>query len=95
MWLENIRAVENESSSLPKKGHIRNVPITLNAEEWREGHGVLYSTIRAFKGLEADIIIVTDVPKPEDGSKFTKNDLYVACSRAKHRLVVVSKEKLT
>ena len=36
------------------QGPIANIPITKNLNEWRGDHGVLFSIIRTFKGLEAD-----------------------------------------
>ncbi len=65
--------------------------ITENLGEWREGEGILFSTIRAFKGLEADAILMIDVPKPDSSPVFTQADFYVACSRAKHLLVILSR----
>jgi hypothetical protein len=53
---------------------------------WKRGGCILIETIKAFKGLEADCLVITDVP--EVGAPgFEIADLYVAASRAKHRLV--------
>ena len=62
--------------------------------EWRANEGVLFATIRSFKGLEADAIIVTDVADPDSDPYFTISDLYVGCSRAKHLLVILATEKI-
>jgi ATP-dependent exoDNAse (exonuclease V) alpha subunit len=52
------------------------------------------TTIRAFKGLEADVVILLlDSPAKPD-SVFTTTDYYVAASRAKHVLHVVSKMEI-
>ncbi|MGA9470808.1 MAG: ATP-binding domain-containing protein, partial [Terriglobales bacterium] len=67
-------------------------PLTEDLGDWRAGRGVLFSTIRAFKGLEADAIILMDVPRPDSDTHFTRSDYYVACSRAKHLLVILLKE---
>ncbi len=48
---------------------------------------MLYSTTKAFKGLEAEAVILVDIGTPDKGF-FTMADLYVACSRGKHELVV-------
>ena len=56
--------------------------------EWLSGECIFVSTIKAFKGLEADCVIVTDIPEM-GRSRFSPTDLYVACSRAKHRLFMV------
>jgi len=47
---------------------------------------ITFSTIRAFKGLEADAIIIVDV----DGGSWAmdRQSLYVAASRAKHLLAI-------
>ena len=54
-----------------------------------EGEGVLFTTVRKFKGLEADAIIIIDM----DGNTFTNDEskrlFYVGCSRAKHQLDIV------
>ncbi len=86
-----LSPVRWEYTSMSKKSHINHVPLTMDQDEWREDHGVLFSTIRAFKGLEADTIITIDVPEPDTTPSLSMNDFYVACSRAKHRLVVLAK----
>jgi superfamily I DNA/RNA helicase len=48
---------------------------------------VLVTTARAFKGLEADVVIVYGLVA--FGTLFTPTDLYVAWTRARHRLVLV------
>lgn len=51
---------------------------------------VMGTTIRAFKGLEADYVILVDVDSPlADDKALTQNDLYVACTRAKYGLVII------
>lgn len=69
---------------------IGRTPICTNPNEWRSDKGVLLSTIRRFKGLEADAIIVTDVSNPESTPYFSTSDFYVGCSRAKHLLVILA-----
>lgn len=55
----------------------------------RDGKGVLFTTVRKFKGLEADVIIIIDM----DGKTFTNDEskrlFYVGSSRAKHQLDIV------
>jgi len=55
-----------------------------------EAEGITFATIHAFKGLEADAIIIADL----DGSPWAMNpqSLYVAASRAKHLLAICSHE---
>lgn len=53
---------------------------------------IMGTTIRAFKGLEADYIILVDVDSPSMEDKaITRNDLYVACTRAKYGLIIIPK----
>ncbi len=61
---------------------------------WRKDQCILHTTIRSFKGLEADVVILVLPGKPSDDSLFTKADYYVACSRAKHVLAVFSQSAL-
>ncbi len=63
--------------------------VTEKHEEWQQDEGVLFSTIRSFKGLEADIVILTDLTGFKEGV-FERSELYVAASRAKHRLHVMT-----
>jgi hypothetical protein len=72
---------------------IGKLAISTDTQHWRNNKSVLMTTIRAFKGLEADIVILLldGPPKPESRS-FTTADYYVAASRAKHVLHVVSEK---
>jgi len=53
---------------------------------------VFFSTVKSFKGIEADCIILVDATTPDDrdGSAFRSQDFYVACTRAKTRLAILS-----
>ncbi|HQO04429.1 MAG TPA: hypothetical protein PLI62_19405 [Spirochaetota bacterium] len=44
-------------------------------------------------GLEADAVVIMDVMEPGSKLNFTGTDFYVACSRAKHLLAVIEREK--
>lgn len=57
--------------------------------DWRNGHGVLGETIKSFKGLESLVVILVDIPDLEEAKAFTRNDFYVACTRAKFALYIV------
>ena len=81
-----------DRSSIKDLKVARGVHITENLDDWRDNKGVLFSTVKSFKGLEADAVIIIDVPLVEDTSFFKQSDYYVACSRAKHLLVVLHKE---
>jgi superfamily I DNA/RNA helicase len=63
------------------------VPFVDDASDWRRGAGVLVTTARAFKGLEADVVIAYGLST--FGPFFTPTDLYVAWTRARHRLILI------
>ncbi len=82
---------KKERSSINDLHAVRGIKITEDIDAWRANKGVLFSTVKSFKGLEADAVIVIDVPIAEDRNYFKQSDYYVACSRAKHLLVIVHK----
>ena len=84
---------EKNKSSLAETQKVGRMSLTTNPNEWRANAGVLLSTIKRFKGLEADAIIVTDVPNPETTPYFSTSDFYVGCSRAKHILVILAADE--
>lgn len=86
---------DQSKSCLANADKIGKVNLTTSLEHWRANDAVLFSTIRSFKGLEADAIVVTDVSNPDTDPYFTTADFYVGCSRAKHLLVILATEKLT
>lgn len=59
---------------------------------WRNGACILGETVKAFKGLEADCLIITDIPAVGT-TGFDQPDLYVAASRAKQRLHLVPSDQ--
>ena len=72
------------NSSLGMEGELGGVPIVYSLAD-RE-RGILHSSIGAFKGLEADTVILADID-PSD-PRCDVNARYVAASRACHRLYV-------
>lgn len=79
-------------NSMPKScfagvSRIGTTALSHNPAQWRQGKAVLYSSVRGFKGLEADAVIIVDVVGMS--RQFGEADLYVGCSRAKHQLVVL------
>jgi hypothetical protein len=72
--------------SLRRAEKVAATAIVDDPAEWRKGGGLLVTTARAFKGLEADVVVLYDVAG--FGSLFTLRDVYVGMTRAKHRLVV-------
>lgn len=83
-----IGPATHERGSLASAREIDGVLLVQDAAAWRRGDGVLVTTARSFKGLEADVVVLYDLSG--FGETFTKADLYVAWTRAKHRLVVVT-----
>jgi superfamily I DNA/RNA helicase len=81
------------NSNLDGVDRIASHPLVTDLQAWREGRGVLFATVRSFKGLEADALVIVDVPA--FGPPFTASDCYVACSRAKHLLSVIASARLT
>ena len=69
-----------------------NLEIAESIETWSAGNNILFSTIKSFKGMEADIVIVVDAPLPDASVAFTKHDFYVACTRAKEHLCFLTTE---
>ncbi len=82
---------KKENSSLAYKDQFSTIPLVESLQAWKSDEGVLFSTIRSFKGLEADVVILIDLVKPGSVDMFSSSDFYVACSRAKHVLKVISK----
>ena len=76
-----------QNGSLSDLKDIDGVPFTTIVEEWHNGKGILITTARTFKGLEADVVLLYDLGG--FGNLFRREDLYVACSRAKVLLVAV------
>ena len=52
---------------------------------------VLGETVKAFKGLESPAVILTDIITPQEGQAvpFSTADFYVACTRARYRLIII------
>lgn len=57
---------------------------------WTKGEGLLVTTPRSFKGLEADVVILLGMSDFRE--TFTESDLYVAMTRAKCRLYAICRE---
>lgn len=76
-----------ENGSLSDLAELVGVALVTSAEEWRSGGGVLVTTARSFKGLEADVVLLYDLSG--FSRLFRREDLYVACTRAKVLLLAV------
>jgi len=83
-----VLAPSSEKGDCPDK--FGSVPMTAKFDEWRKDEGVLLSSAKSFKGLEADaVVILCNPPEQEDELM----EQYVARSRAKHVLVVIEVEE--
>ena len=82
-----IGPAAKQNGSVADLPEIDGVPLVTSAEEWRDGGGILVTTARSFKGLEADVVILYDLGG--FGQLFRREDLYVACTRAKVLLIAV------
>jgi superfamily I DNA/RNA helicase len=82
-----IGPAAHAKGSLAHHGEVDGVPFIDDAIDWRRGAGVLVTTARAFKGLEADVVIAYGLAG--FGALFTPTDLYVAWTRARHRLILI------
>jgi hypothetical protein len=82
-----IGPAAHAKGSLARHAVVDSVPLIDDAADWRRGGGVLVTTARSFKGLEADIVIAYGLAG--FGTFFTPTDLYVAWTRARHRLILV------
>jgi hypothetical protein len=72
-------------------GDFQTVPLTKNFDTWRKDKGVLITSWARFKGLEADAIVIVEVPAPD--TEHERANRYVARSRAKHLLTVIQADR--
>lgn len=70
---------------------VDGVRLVDDASAWRDGKGVLVTTARSFKGLEADVVILCDFSGLS--TLFTVSDLYVALTRARSHLIIVAHDR--
>lgn len=73
-------------SSLRNLASLAGIPLTDDLSVWRADQAVLLTTVRKFKGLEADAVVLFDVQEETSVSPL----LYVAASRAKHLLTIIN-----
>ena len=69
------------------------VPLTQELREWNEGKGVLITSWKRFKGLEADAVVIVEKPARHGDSARANANRYVARSRAKHLLTVIEAQE--
>ena len=83
-----------DRSCLKSVESLGGVDLVHDPGQWRDGAGVLFSTIRSFKGLESDFVVLVDMVAPDSRKNFSRSDFYVACSRAKHVLKIISEKEI-
>lgn len=84
-------ASKNQFNSLPSfvsGTNGRTIKFTEDTSVWRNGSRILKTTVRAFKGLEAPIVVFCEGDLDE-----ISEDRYVGESRAKYELYIVSERK--
>lgn len=83
-----------ENGSLADISEIAGVALTSDTRMWNRNEGILVTTARSFKGLEADVVVVYDLDGISKG--FSHVDLYVACTRARSHVhfLITGKEML-
>lgn len=82
---------ENSSMNGQSNGH--GLRLSRYISDLGKADTVVFSTIKSFKGIEASVIILVDASIPDEHIAFTKEDLYVATTRATTRLAIISSEK--
>lgn len=81
---------ERDNTSPPWPDKFKDIKLTKGFATWRQGKGVLLQSWRRFKGLEADAIIIAGMNMELSEKAISPADQYVACSRAKHLLTIVT-----
>jgi hypothetical protein len=82
-----IGPAAKDKGSLADVSEVDGVPFVTSTLTWRAGGGVLVTTARSFKGLEAEVVVLYDLGG--FGPLFKREDLYVSCTRAKALLVAI------
>lgn len=83
----NPTALNADGVTLLRPANDKVKKLVKKLRDWRQGRGVWCGGLKGFKGLEAEFIIVvlTNV-------KTDRRDIYVACTRAKYRLVIMPED---
>ena len=80
--------LENSCMADTRKGY--GLEVTEDIENLGKAGYVFFSTIKAFKGLEAENVILIHADIPGRIAALEEEDLYVACSRATSRLAILT-----
>lgn len=82
-----IGPATKDKGGLADVSDVDGVPLVTSTLTWRAGGGVLVTTARSFKGLEAEVVVLYDLGG--FGPLFKREDLYVSCTRAMALLIAI------
>jgi len=80
-------------SSLASHVAAHGLRLVEDPSEWDTAGAVLFSTIKSFKGIEADGVVVIDLDEPGGHPAIKVEDLYVACTRPVARLALLASKQ--
>lgn len=86
----------SDRSSLRHLKTLNGLPVCgddSSLESWKNGKSVWASTIKGFKGLEADCVILTDIGMVQASSS-SISEIYVGTTRGRHLLFIVPVDEL-
>lgn len=85
-----LTPIASEKSALTSNNNLGRFTLTTNWDI--AANEIYYTTIHSFKGLESPVIILVEV---EPTLRYNVQELvYIACSRARHHLVIISHEDI-
>ena len=85
-----LSPVKLESTSLSAHQKAHGLVLSEAIEDLDDAGCVGFSTVKGFKGIEADSVILIEPPIPAEDTFFTRADLYVACTRPTSNLAIVT-----
>jgi hypothetical protein len=80
--------LEKSCMNLSRKAH--GLQLTEDLANLGKRGFVLFSTVKSFKGLEAQFVVLVHADIPNLSDAFAAEDLYVACTRATGRFAIVT-----
>jgi len=85
--------LENSCMAGKLRGH--GLELTQDPSKLGASGYVFFSTIRSFKGLEAGVVVLVQAEKPGFQPNLSLEDLYVACTRSRSRLAIITGSEST
>ena len=82
-----IGPAAKQKGSLSDLSEVDGIPIVTSVQQRYDGGSILVTTARSFKGLEAEVVMLYDLGG--FSQLFRREDLYVACTRAKVLLIAI------